>query len=51
MICKRRLRGQGRPKEELLAEDVAAMRELPARSLRGQPGGGDPGEQPVAGAL
>jgi transposase len=26
---KRRLRGQGRPKEELLIEDVAAMRELP----------------------
>jgi transposase len=26
---KRRLRGQGRPKEELLIEEVAAMRELP----------------------
>ena len=26
---KRRLRGKGRPKEELLVEDVAAMRELP----------------------
>ena len=48
---KRRLRGQGRRKAELLIEDVAAMRELPGVPFEASRVQGDPGEQAVAGAL